>query len=62
MRYYDHDHSWLCRTRFWVPDSGFLTTIQNMMDVARLSAYLTRQRYIQREEKPGAYQVKMYCV
>jgi hypothetical protein len=35
-----HDQSLLWRTRRWVPDMGFLTTIQNMMDVAKLSAYL----------------------
>jgi hypothetical protein len=41
-----YDHSTLCRTRPWVPEMGFLTTIQNMMEVAKLRAY----------------QVKMYCV
>ena len=35
-----HDHSELWRTRRCVPERGFLTTIQNMMDVAKLSAYL----------------------
>lgn len=35
-----YDHSELWRTRRCVPESGFLTTIQNMMDVAKLSAYL----------------------
>lgn len=40
MRCIIYDHSELCRTRFCVPDSGFLTTIQNMMDVAKLNAYL----------------------
>jgi len=38
-----HDQSLLWRTRRWVPDRGFLTTIQNIMDVARLSAYLEHQ-------------------
>jgi hypothetical protein len=33
-------HSTLWRTRRCWPDSGFLTTIQNMIDVAKLSAYL----------------------
>jgi hypothetical protein len=32
--------STLCRTRRWVPDMGFLTTIQNIIEVAKLSAYL----------------------
>jgi hypothetical protein len=35
-----YDHSELWRTRRCVPERGFLTTIQNMMDVAKLSAYL----------------------
>jgi hypothetical protein len=35
-----YDHSTLCRTRPWVPEMGFLTTIQNMMEVAKLRAYL----------------------
>ena len=35
-----YDQSELCRTRRWVPDQGFLTTIQNMIDVAKLRAYL----------------------
>ena len=36
-----HDHSELWRTRRCVPESGFLTTIQNMIDVAKLNAYLS---------------------
>ena len=35
-----YDQSTECRTRAWVPDTGFLTTIQNITDVARLNAYL----------------------
>jgi hypothetical protein len=35
-----HDQSTLCRTRPWLPDMGFLTTIQNIIEVAKLSAYL----------------------
>lgn len=35
-----HDQSTLWRTLRWVPDMGFLTTIQNMTEVAKLSAYL----------------------
>ena len=35
-----HDHSELWRTRRCVPERGLLKTIQNMMDVAKLSAYL----------------------
>lgn len=35
-----YDQSTLWRTRFWVPESGFLTTIQNITEVARLNAYL----------------------
>jgi hypothetical protein len=35
-----HDQSLLCRTRRWVLDTGFLTTIQNIIEVAKLSAYL----------------------
>jgi hypothetical protein len=38
MRVYDHSELW--RTRRCVPESGFLTTIQNMIDVAKLNAYL----------------------
>jgi hypothetical protein len=41
-----YDQSTLCLTRLWVPDNGFLTTIQNIMDVAKLNAY----------------HVKIYCV
>jgi hypothetical protein len=40
MRCVAYDHSELWRTRRCVPESGFLTTIQNMIDVAKLSAYL----------------------
>lgn len=35
-----YDQSTLWRTRLACPDMGFLTTIQNMTEVARLSAYL----------------------
>jgi hypothetical protein len=35
-----HDQSTLCRTRRWEPDTGFFTTIQNIIEVAKLSAYL----------------------
>lgn len=35
-----YDQSELWRTRRCVPESGFLTTIQNMIDVAKLNAYL----------------------
>lgn len=62
-----HDHSELWRTRRCVPERGFLTTIQNMMDVAKLSAYLytlakTIARAIREARGRGAYHVKMYCV
>jgi hypothetical protein len=36
----------LCRTLRCVPDMGFLTTIQNMIDVARLSAYLSSVSFV----------------
>jgi hypothetical protein len=48
-----YDQSVLCRTRRWVPDKGFLTTIQNMIDVAKLRAYLCTvscAREVRREE------------
>jgi len=35
-----YDQSTLWRTRFAWPEMGFLTTIQNMIEVAKLSAYL----------------------
>ena len=38
MEFYDQSTLW--RTRFCVPDRGFLTTIQNITDVAKLNAYL----------------------
>jgi hypothetical protein len=37
---FDDHHSTLCRTLRCVPDIGFFTTIQNMIDVAKLKAYL----------------------
>lgn len=59
-----HDQSTLCRTRRWVPDIGFLTTIQNMTEVAKLSAYLGGVRWLlaRRERDGDTYHVKMYCV
>lgn len=38
-----YHHSELCRTRRCVPDRGFLTTIQNIIEVAKLSAYLGKK-------------------
>ena len=57
-----HDHSELWRTRRCVPESGFLTTIQNMIDVAKLNAYLRDVSGEFREVGRKAYHVKMYCV
>jgi hypothetical protein len=58
-----YDHSTLCRTRPWVPEMGFLTTIQNMMEVAKLRAYLRVVSCLRLLcERGPTYQVKMYCV
>jgi hypothetical protein len=46
-----------------VPDKGFLTTIQNMIDVAKLRAYLGVVSFARGVRcMEGAYHVKMYCV
>jgi hypothetical protein len=54
-------HSALCRTLRCVPDMGFLTTIQNMIDVARLSAYLSAVSFVSGVwSSGGPHHVKMY--
>lgn len=57
-----YDQSTLCRTRRWVPDMGFLTTIQNITDVARLNAYLLNVSIGACIWKFDTHHVKMYCV
>lgn len=59
-RFYDQSELW--RTRRCVPESGFLTTIQNMIEVAKLNAYLWSLADSHVGGRIITHHVKMYCV